>query len=376
MTESDRLLRLRTALSSAQADALLVSQPESRRYLSGYAGRDLPPRDSAGYLLVSDERAYLLTDPRTEADARAQAPDFLVQVYGDAKPMPELLRDLVVAQRIERVAFEARHLPFAMWRELSDALEGVSTLVPTADLTDGLRAVKDQDEIDLLRASIAVNDAAFAHVARHLRAGATEEELAWELEQFYRTHGAEDVSFEPITVGGPNTAIPHARPTERPVRSDEPVLFDMGARVRGYCSDMTRTFCIDSLSAELEHVWNVVLEAQNEAESRVRPGMTGAEADAVARGLIDRAGFGEAFVHGLGHGIGLEVHEPPWLTRRRGHNVLTPGMVFSIEPGIYLPGVGGVRIEDLVLLSEEGAEVLCSSPKKLRLQEVLSDLDR
>ncbi len=343
--------------------------------MSGYSGTDLPPRDSAGYLLITDDDAYLLTDARTEAQAAAEAPAFTLRVYGERKRMSELLKDLLIERGIERLAFESQHLPFAVWRALSDSLDGTSTLVP-ADLVDGLRAVKDPDEIELLRASIELNDAAFAHMARNLRPGATEEELAWEVERYYRTHGGEDVSFEPITVGGPNTAIPHAKPTDRPIRDDELVLFDMGARFRGYCSDMTRTLCITSVSPKLEAVWNVVLEAQAEAEQQVRPGMTGGEADAVARGVIERAGYGDAFVHGLGHGIGLEVHEPPWLTHSRGDSFLKPGMVFSIEPGIYLQGLGGVRIEDLVLLHEGGAEVLCSSPKKLRLEEVISDLDR
>jgi Xaa-Pro aminopeptidase len=247
--------------------------------------------------------------------------------------------------------------------------------VPTPELIDGLRAVKDASEVAAIRASVALNDAAFGHLARALRGGHTEAELAWEAENFFRTHGAEAVAFEPITVAGPNTAIPHAHPGDRRVGADELVLLDIGARLNGYCSDMTRTLCIDSLPPHLSEIWRVVLDAQAEAESRVRPGMTGREVDGIARGVIERHGFGERFVHGLGHGIGLEVHEPPWLIRSRGENVLEPGMVFSIEPGIYLPDVGGVRIEDLVLLTDTGAEVLCSAPKKLQLEEVLSDLD-
>lgn len=363
-------------MSTAEVSGVLVSQPESRRYLSGYSGTDLPPRDSAGYLLVTPDQQFLLTDPRTEGQAASESPHFALRLYGGTVRMPETLRELVIASGIRRLGFEAHHLSYGMWREITEALEDVADLLPTSELVDQLRAVKDPDEIDTIRTSVAVNDAAFTHLARTLHSGCTEVELAWEVERFVRTHGAEDVAFEPITVAGPNTAIPHARPGDRAVRPNELVLFDIGAKVQGYCSDMTRTVCIESLPPKLHEVWQVVLEAQAEAESRVRPGMVGQEVDAIARSVIEHHGYGEAFIHGLGHGIGLEVHEPPWITRSRGQDVLQPGMIFSIEPGIYLPEVGGVRIEDLVLLKEDGAEVLCSSPKKLRLQEVLSDLDR
>jgi Xaa-Pro aminopeptidase len=221
-----------------------------------------------------------------------------------------------------------------------------------------------------------LNDAAFAHLARTVEPGCTEQQLAWEMENFVRTHGGEDISFPPITVGGPNSAIPHAVPSARAVQDGELVLFDIGAKLNGYCSDMTRTVSLGEIPGELRDVWHVVLNAQLEATARVRPGMTGAEVDGIAREVIANAGLGERFGHGLGHGIGLEIHEPPWLTQTRGDDVLQPGMVFSIEPGVYLPGVGGVRIEDLVLLTERGAEVLCSSPKKLYLSEVLVDLNR
>lgn len=371
-----RLARLRENMARAELEGVLVSQPESRRYLSGYSATDLPPRDSAGYLLITDDRQFLLTDQRTEGQAASESPDYVLGLYGGAVRMREKLRELVVAARVGRIGFEAHHLPYGLWQEVSETLEGAACLIPASDLVDGLRALKDPDEIDALRAAVALGDAAFTHLARTLRAGSTEAQLAWEVERFFRTHGAEDVAFEPITVAGPNTAIPHARPGARPIGADELVLFDIGARVRGYCSDMTRTVCINSLPPPLSEIWQVVLESQEEAESRVRPGMTGLEVDTIAREVIERHGYGEAFVHGLGHGIGLEVHEPPWLTRSRGENVLEPGMVFSIEPGIYLPDLGGVRIEDLVLLTEAGAEVLCAAPKKLRLEEVLSDLDR
>ena len=356
--------------------ALLVSQPESRRYLSGYAAKDIPPRESAGYLLISEDRQLLLTDPRTEGQASAQAPTFEQRIYRSGSPLGELLRDLASELGVSKVGFDANHLAYGTWRELSDALDNVAALVPAPGIVDRLRMVKDPDEIEALRASIALNEAAFAHLARTVRPGISELELAWEMENYVRTHGGEGLSFDPITVGGPNSAIPHAQPSDRPVRGDELVLFDIGSLLDGYCSDMTRTVCIDSVSSELEAVWAVVVDAQAAAEERARPGMTGAEVDAVARGVIDAAGYGQQFVHGTGHGIGLEIHEPPWITPTRGVDVLEPGMVFSIEPGVYLPGIGGVRMEDLVLLTSDGAEVLSTSPKKLKLTDTLAELSR
>jgi len=363
-------------------DALLVSQPESRRYLSGYTATDLPPRESAGYLLITDSRQFLLTDPRTEALAAAESPDFELRVYGGTTRMRDLLRDLATEAlssdpaRQKKVGFEAAHVSYALWQAFDSALEEIAQLTPAPDVVDELRIIKDDEELAALRASIALNDAAFSHLAHAVRGGRTELEMAWEMENFVRTHGAEGVSFDPITVGGPNTAIPHAMPSERAIRDDELVLFDTGARLRGYCSDMTRTFCIESVPQKLNDVWHIVHDALVTAEEQARPGMTGEELDGVARKVISDAGYGDAFLHGLGHGIGLEIHEPPWITRTRGEQVLRPGMVFSIEPGVYLPELGGVRLEDLVVLIEAGAEVLTKSPKKLQLTEVLLDLDR
>jgi Xaa-Pro aminopeptidase len=371
-----RLTRLRQRMQEAELPALLVSQPESRRYLSGYGAKDIPQRESAGVLLVTEDRQLILTDPRTAAAAAAEAPAFELRVYRSGAPMPEALREAAAEAGVRAIGFDPNHLPYATWRELSDALDGIAELMAAPDLVDRLRMVKDPDEIETLRASIDLNEAAFAHLARTVQPGITERALAWEMENFVRTHGGEGVSFDPITVGGPNSAIPHAQPSDRAIRADELVLFDIGALLHGYCSDMTRTVCIESVPDELENVWKVVVEAQAQAEARANPGMTGAEVDAIARGVIREAGYGDQFVHGTGHGVGLEIHEPPWITPTRGVDVLEPGMVFSIEPGVYLPGIGGVRMEDLLLLTENGAEVLSTSPKKLYLSEVLVDLDR
>ena len=363
-----RLARLRAELEQAGFDGLLVSQPESRFYLSGYTGHDLPPRDSAGYLLVTRQHAWLLTDPRTSEQAEHEAPDFQVVVYGNAVGAPAKVAELARQAGVRRLAFEGIHLPYHLAREFGSALAPAIEFVETTDLVDRLRIIKDETEVAQLRAAVDLLDRCLAHVLKTLRPGLTEREVAWEVEYYLKTHGSEP-SFDSIVASGPNASMPHAVPTDRPLQAHEPITIDIGARVGGYASDMTRTVCLGEAPSRLKEIYQVVLRAQEATEQALRPGMTGREADAIARNVIEEAGYGAAFGHGTGHGIGLEVHEPPWLSPARGDHVLEPGMIFSVEPGIYLPGWGGVRIEDLVLLREDRAEVLSRSPKILELGE-------
>jgi Xaa-Pro aminopeptidase len=370
-----RVDALRELLAQRELDGVLISQPESRYYLSGYAGTDLPPRDSAGYLLLTPDKMQLLTDMRTTQQAEQEAPSYeVIQYPTGTRPMEQVAK-LAPQLGIKKLAFESIHLPYQFYTDLRAALDPAIELVPRSDLVDDLRVIKDPTELRALQAAIDVLDDAFAHLARFIEPGVTEERLAWELEAYLRTHGAQGVSFDPITVGGPQAAIPHAVPSARPLREGESIVIDIGALQDHYCSDMTRTVCIGPVPEKLQEVYGIVLEAQLAAEQAIRPGMTGKEADAIARDLITQAGYGEQFGHGLGHGIGLEVHEPPWVSRGKGEIVLRPGMVFSVEPGIYLPGWGGVRIEDLVLLREDGCEVLCRSPKACSLDETRRALD-
>jgi Xaa-Pro aminopeptidase len=229
--------------------------------------------------------------------------------------------------------------------------------------------VKDADELARLQVAVDVADACLASVLERLEAGVTERQLARMIEIYFLEH-ADGAAFPSIVASGPNGSVPHAVPSDRAIQRGEGITFDIGARAAGYCSDMTRTVCIGLVhDPRLRQVYDVVLEAQAAAEAAARPGMTGREVDALARDVIEQAGYGDDFSHGLGHGIGLEVHEPPSVSRARGDEPLQPGMVFSIEPGIYIPGWGGVRIEDLVVLEPTGARVLCKSPKTLELSQ-------
>jgi len=367
MSHPQRLERLRRSLDTHGLDALLVSQPESRYYLSGYMGHDLPPRDSAGYLLISATQAFVLTDPRTTEQAQHESPDFEVITYAAGSRGPQAIAELAGKLGLRRLGFESIHLPYAIWHDVKTAL--AAELQPVGPLVDELRVVKDAEELTSLQAAVDVLDRCLADVLRRVEPGLTENQVARMIELYLIEH-ADGTSFPSIVASGPNASVPHAVPSERRIAAGEPLKIDIGARVAGYCSDMTRTVCLGPPSdPRLADVHAIVLEAQEQTERQLRPGMTGREADSLAREVIIRAGFGEAFTHGLGHGIGLEVHEPPWLSQTRGDEPLRPGMVFSVEPGIYLPGWGGVRIEDLVVLEESGARVLCRSPKDLAFSQ-------
>ena len=365
MSHADRLARLRASFSANKVDALLVSQPESRYYLSGYNGHDLPPRDSAGYLLITSSRAALLTDPRTTEKAAHEAPEFEVITYSSGDRGPQSVAETANKLGVSQLGFESIHLPYAIWDEIRAGFS--NELVPVNRVVDDLRVIKDAEELVHLQDAIDVLDRCLAHVLECLEPGLTEREIARMVELYLLEH-ADGPSFPSIVASGPNASVPHAVPSDRRIQEGEGIKIDIGARANGYCSDMTRTVCLGRpRDQRLVELHAIVLEAQLAAEREIRPGMTGRAADALARDVIRRAGYGDSFTHSLGHGIGLEVHEPPWVSQSRGDERLEPGMVFSVEPGIYLPGWGGVRIEDLVVLEPGGARVLCHSPKDLVL---------
>jgi Xaa-Pro aminopeptidase len=244
---------------------------------------------------------------------------------------------------------------------ISQAAEAVE-FVPLKDTVETLRAVKDEDEIDALRRSVALTDAAFAQFVEVVRPGMTEREAAWEIEAAMRTGGASKVAFDLIVAAGPNGALPHARPGDHAIQPGEPVVVDIGCVVDGYCSDMTRTFCLGQPSDKYLEVWQIVLQAKEAAEAVIRAGVSGVDADAAARNVIAAAGYGDYFGHGLGHGVGLAVHEGPRASRL-SEDTLEAGMSLTVEPGIYLPGEFGVRLEDLVIIGEHGIEILTNTPK-------------
>ncbi len=266
---------------------------------------------------------------------------------------------------IHRLGFESNHLSFATYEQISDILKNAQlsiNLIAINGLVESLRVIKDPEEIELISQATKITDSALEHVANILHPGMTEKKLAWEIEKYMRENGSQTVPFELIVAAGPNAALPHARPSDYVIHAGEPIVVDIGSRFKYYGSDLTRTFFIGKPDDKFRKVYDTVLKAQATAISRIKAGMTGAEADAIARNIITQAGYGEAFGHSLGHGIGLVTHENP----RLGINstdVLTDGMVFTIEPGIYLSGWGGVRIEDDVVIENGKIRVISSAGK-------------
>ena len=353
----NRLQKLRPAIAERDLDALLVSLPENCRYLSGFTG-------SSAWLFISDKHAILATDFRYIEQAKDETQSFEVaQIKGELfKWLPDLVSDL----GWQKLGFEADYVSFAAYHKLSEAIKTRQLnleLVPTIGLVEQLRSVKEPEELELISKAIELTDAAFEQAKSLVRLSMTEKELAWEIEKFLRGKGSEGVPFEIIVASGPNSALPHARPTERAIQLGEPVLIDMGAKAGGYCSDFSRTLCLGRADTVLREIYDIVLRAQLTAIEGIKTGMSAMEADGIARSIIEQAGYGDKFGHGLGHGVGLAVHEFPTLSPE-STGVLVDNMVFTIEPGIYLPGWGGVRIEDVVTLKEGRTEVLSKAGKE------------
>jgi len=356
MKINSRLQKLRQKFAEKEIDAILISQPENALYLSGF--------DGSGLLLITKQSATLAINFIYLEQARRLANDYqILQINGTPeKWFPELISQL----SSNRMGFEAEDITFAMYRQLSNILKEQQSpleLVPADGLVESLRSVKEPGEIELITRAAEISDNAFEYVEGMIHnTGMTEMEVAWELERFMREHGSQTMPFEIIVGSGPNSALPHARPSRRGINCEEPVVIDMGAMVGGYSSDLTRTICIGAPDSTFKEVYGVVLEAQLTAIAMIEEGMTGEQADSLARTVIENAGYGKAFGHSLGHNIGLGRHENP----RLGPGVtgvLTSGMVFTIEPGIYLPDWGGVRIEDLVVMEDGKVRVISRARK-------------
>lgn len=347
-----RLEKLRRTLDEHQLDAILVSQPENQRYLSGFTG-------SSGWLVVTKDRAALATDFRYYEQVGREAPEFEL---GEIKAkFVDTLPGLLDGLGVGRLGFESQHVTVEdhrAWRQATDSVEWV----PLKDTVEKMRMVKDEDEVEALRRSAALTDAAFAHLLEVIEPGMTEMEAAWEIESAMHALGASKVAFDLIVAAGPNGALPHARPGDHPIEAGEPIVIDIGCKLDGYCSDMTRTISLGEPSPKYLEVWELVLQAQDAVKAALCAGMSGLEADTLARDVIAKAGYGDRFGHGLGHGVGLAVHEGPRASKL-SEDVLEAGMSLTIEPGVYLPGEFGVRIEDLVIIREKGIEILSGTTK-------------
>lgn len=351
------LAKLRRRLIRRGLDALLVTQPENRRYLSGFTAADHGINESAGVLLIPvSGPPFLLTDGRYRLQAEQEAAGFEIRVY--PRGLFPLLRRLFNTIKPKRLAFESHYLLHSVYGGLVRLAEekGIE-LAPMTGLVEELRLIKSSAELELIEQAVRLNEQVFSEVYRLLRPGFSERAVAGLIEDGMRRHGAESPSFPTIVASGPNGAMPHAVPGERLLQEGEPIIIDMGLKVGGYCSDMTRTVVLGQPDPKTLALIRLVRQAQRAGLGALRAGVAGSHVDRVARRVIEEADHGDHFGHSLGHGVGLNVHEGPTLSYRN-RKLLRPGMVLTVEPGVYLPGWGGVRLENMAVVTENGCRLL------------------
>ncbi len=357
MPSDSRRQRLRSAIESAELDGLIVSSPTNVAYLTGFTGED-------SILLLTQERAVVVSDGRFSVQLAQECPDLEAEIRAIGKPLPEAVGELARFLGVRRWGFESQATTVAEFDKLREAAQGVE-LVPKQGLVERLRMIKDEGEIAAIREAVAIAERAFLDLRGWLRSGVTEKAAADFLESALRIQGATAASFTPIVAVGPRAALPHARPTASTrLGPNDLVLIDWGARGDGYVSDLTRVLTTGKVTPEFEAVYRAVLEARDRAVAAIRPGVEARSIDLAARSVLEDAGFGPHFNHSVGHGIGRDVHEAPML-RHVSEVVLEPGMVVTIEPGAYFAEWGGVRIEDDVLVTADGAKVLSALPRSL-----------
>jgi Xaa-Pro aminopeptidase len=348
--------RLRRAVKKAGAEALLVTSFTNVTYLTGFTGED-------SYLLLGAGGEGVLSDPRYTTQLGEECPELDLHIRPPGSSMVRAIGRVLRSAKIRRLGVEAESISVAL-RDRIAAERPKMEIVPTTDLVETLRQIKDQGEIARIRRAIWFAERAFGVLRATLRPEKTEREVAHELEHQLRLFGAKGSSFSSIVGVGPRAALPHGNPTQQRIGESDFILVDWGANEGLYNSDLTRVLVTGRISPKLQRVYGIVLRAQTRAIAAIRPGATAREVDRAARSVIAKAGYGRQFAHGLGHGLGLAVHEAPRLSAQ-SQAVLRPGMVVTVEPGIYLPGWGGVRIEDDVLVTRDGHQVLSSIPKQL-----------
>lgn len=348
-----KLEKLRSSFEKLGIDGILVASTYNRRYLTNFTG-------SAGVVLISNDKALFITDFRYVEQATKQCQGF--EVVQHTGTIIEEIATQVKKLGIKKLGFEQEHVTFSSYRAYEKAVEG--ELVPVSGLVEKLRLIKTDSEIKILKEAADIADAAFKHILDFIQPGKTELEVSNELEFFMRKAGATSSSFDIIVASGYRSALPHGVASDKVIETGDFVTLDFGAYYKGFVSDITRTVAVGEPNAKLKDIYDIVLEAQLKGMAGIKPGMTGKQADALTRDYITEKGYGEYFGHSTGHGIGLEVHEGPALSSK-SDIILEPGMVVTVEPGIYIPGLGGVRIEDDTLITENHNETLTHSTKEL-----------
>jgi len=357
-SKPSRISKTRRLMTQQKIDALLILSEENRRYLSGFLAEDHQFEENAGALFLTRDRQYLITDSRYDLQAQTEAPDWRIFIYKQS--LAKEIADLIQETAAQTIGFESRRISVQQYYELDTKLKqtnGEAKLIPLADLSEDLRRIKDSDEIAYTYQALRIAESVFRQVAKGLKPGMSEKAIAWEIETGLREAGAEDLAFPVIVASGPNSALPHAVPSDRCIEIGEPIIIDWGCKLHGYCSDTTRTVILGPPDDTFLKVYHCVLEAQQRAIAVIKSGANTRIVDSTARDHIHNNGYQGKFGHGLGHGTGLAVHEAPRLSPIK-ESILKAGMIVTVEPGIYLPQWGGVRIEHQVVVRSDGAEVM------------------
>lgn len=349
-----RLQKFRDYLSEKNIDGAFIFSDTNRNYLSGFKGDE-------SYILVTLNEAFFITDSRYTEQAKNEVNGFEVKEYKNS--IIDFVKDLAASLNIKSLGIEENFMTVKMYKEIKDALKDIE-LISLNECLEKQRQVKYPEEIENIKKAAQISDMAFSHILNFIKPGITEAEIGLELEFFMRKNGASKLSFPSIIASGKRSSLPHGVATQKIIEKGDLLTLDFGCVYNGYCSDMTRTVVVGSASEKQKEIYNIVLKANEEALKAIKPGNTGFDADKVARDIIEEYGYGQNFGHGLGHGVGMDIHELPRLSKK-GLDELKANMVVTDEPGIYLPGFGGVRIEDLVLVTEDGCEVLSKSNKQL-----------
>lgn len=338
---------------AGNCDAVLISSPENRMYFSGFASSD-------GLVLITHSEAYIVIDFRYITAAK-ENPEGLKTVLIE-KTWHETLLSLVQKLGIKKLGIEEDYVTLDIFKDLKDSLD--TEFLFLSDTISSLRMIKSEDEVDTIKKAQAITDKAFSHILAYIKEGVSEADIALELDYFMRKNGAEAPAFDSIVVSGEKSALPHGVPGERKLKGGDFLTMDFGAKFNGYCSDMTRTVAIGSASDEMKRIYDIVLAAQKNALNNIRAGISGVSADAYARDIIEQSGYGKYFGHGTGHGIGLQIHEAPNFSPRC-KDIIPENCIVSVEPGIYIEGKFGVRIEDMVIVKKDGVINLTRSDKQL-----------
>lgn len=351
----NRIDNLRESFESLGIDAVLVSNPYNLRYLTDFTG-------TYGWAVIGKEKCVFITDFRYDEQARRQCKGYDIVIVQE-KGIYETIFNVLQGLGVSNLGFEEDHITYRQYENYNNAFKNVN-LFPIKNTIQKLRTIKDEEEISKIQRAAQIADSAFSHILEIIKPGVSELDIALELEFYMRKNGASSLSFDTIVASGQRSSMPHGVASNKIIRYGDAVTIDFGCIFEGYCSDMTRTIFVGKIDEKLKDIYEIVLQAQLAALDILKPRVVCKDIDRIARGIISEKGFGNNFGHGLGHSVGLEIHEEPRLSTK-DETILQPGMVLTVEPGIYVEGIGGVRIEDMVVITQEGFQNLVTSPKDL-----------